>query len=222
MRYVTVVPWRPGEFRREMNWTITKPYLEKLGWPIFTGDAKGPWSRARAVNAAAREAGDWDVMLISDADTIGDPDLINAAATIAFRRNGAIRPHDKLWMLTPEQTADFRRFGRHGTIINFKTKCNPGGGLLVVSRVAWDTVGGYDESFVDWGHEDSHLNTRLLAETYWDMLEGSAYHLWHPRNTAKNAQILANKKRMRLIQMQYGEVIARESRERGWDVGAYL
>lgn len=220
--HVVLVPWRGGEFRRERNWGVVQRHLEAFGWPVFTGDAEGKWSRARAVNAAARSAGDWDVALISDADTVGEPDVIEAAAKLALQTRGAIRPHDKLWMLQPDQTQDFARQGAQGTIINIKTVCHPGGGLLVVSREAWDTVGGYDESFVDWGHEDSHLNTRLLAHAYWDIIEGNAYHLWHPRDTTTTPDVMENRRKMRLVQMEYGEVIARESRARGWDVGAYL
>lgn len=222
VKVVTLVPWRPGEFRREWNYRVVKPHLEGLGWPIFEGDSRGPWARARAVNAAARAAGDWDVAFISDADTIGDPVVLEEAVSESLRTHGAIRPHSNLWMLSPEQTADFARFGVAGTIINFKTKNNPGGGLMVVSRDAWDAVGGYDEEFVDWGHEDSHFNTRLLALAHWDILDGNAYHLWHPRDTTKTPEVLANAKRMRLIQMEYAEVIERESRRRGYDVAAHL
>lgn len=222
MKVAILVPWRPGEFRREWNWAVVRRTLESYGWPIYTGDSEGPWARARAVNEAARKAGDWDVCLISDADTVGDKPVIDAAISRAYQTNGAIRPHDRLWMLSPEQTADFAKYGVEGTIINIKTKCNRGGGLMVVSRAAWDKVGGYCEDFVEWGHEDSHFNTRLLAEAYWDMLDGQAYHMWHPRDTTKTPEIMANKKRMRLIQMQYGEVIANETRRRGWDVAAYL
>ncbi len=222
LRVVTLVPWRAGEFRRVRNYNVVRPYLEAMNWPIFEGDSDGPWARARAVNAAARAAGDWDVALISDADTVGEPETLERAVEEALRTNGGIRPHSNLWMLSPEQSADFARFGRQGTVINFKTQNNKGGGLMVVSRAAWDIVGGYDEEFVDWGHEDSHFNTRLLAHAHWDILDGNAYHLWHPRSTEKTPAVLANAKRMRLIQMEHHEVIRAESIKRGWDVGAHL
>lgn len=222
MRCVTLVPYRAGDFKRDRNWQIVLRHLRELGWPIMVGDSVGPWSRAQAINNAAAAAGDWDIALINDADTVGEPQRIRDAATIAYEMKGAIRPHDHLWMLRSDQTADFARQGPEGTIINWKTKLNPGGGLLVVSRSAWDTVGGYDPKFIEWGHEDSHLNTRLLAECFWDIIPGNAYHLYHHRDTRKTAQTWANKDRMKAIQAHYADVIERESKERGWDVGAYL
>lgn len=222
MRIVVLIPWRAGELRRERNYAIVRPYLQELGWEIFEGDADGPWSRARAVNAAAQAAGDWDAALISDADTVGDPERFDVAVKLATARAGAIRPHDQLWMLSPEQTADFATFGPENVILTFKTPRNRGGGLLVVSRAAWDAVGGYDERFVTWGHEDSDLNTRLLVDADWDRIPGNAWHLWHPRDTTRTTQTIENRSRMRQTQARYAAEIARVSEARGWDVGSYL
>ena len=72
-RIVILVPWRGGDDRREWLWDICRPWLERFGWPIFTGDSVGPWARAAAVNAAesaAEAAGGWDLALVADTDTI--------------------------------------------------------------------------------------------------------------------------------------------------------
>lgn len=222
MRPVILVPWRGGEVRRERNRRTATRYLRAYGWDIYEGDSEGPWSRGRAVNAAARAAGEWDVALIADADTIGDPTVVARAANRALRTGGAYRPHNRLWMLNPAQSADLASFGPESLILTAKTTTHPGGGLLVVSRSAWDAVGGYDDRFVEWGHEDSDLNTRLLAAADWDVLVGDAYHLWHPRDTTKTPNVLANRDRMRRTQVANREAIRRASEERGWDVGAHL
>jgi len=96
------------------------------------------------------------------------------------------------------------------------------GGLLVVSRAAWDRVGGYDERFIGWGHEDSDLHTRLLAEAHWDRIEGQAWHLWHPRDPHRTPERMANQRMMHDVQDRYRKVIEAESERRGWDVGAVL
>lgn len=98
----------------------------------------------------------------------------------------------------------------------------PGGGLLVVHRRAWDAVGGYDERFVGWGHEDSALHTTLLAEAHWDRIEGQAWHLYHARDKTNTPERMANRQMMAEVQERYAHVIARESKRRGWDVGAVL
>jgi hypothetical protein len=222
VRPVVLVPWRGGDFRREKSWAIVRSYLEQYDWPIYTGDSPGAWSRAQAVNAAADAAGDWDVALINDGDTVGQRHVIVEAAVKALDTKGGIRPHNRLWMLSSEQSSDFASFGPEGTIVNIKTKLNPGGGLMVVSRAAWDAVGGYDDAFQEWGHEDSHFNTRLLALAYWDMIEGTAWHLWHERDTTKTPNVIANRQRMREVQSQYEPIITEESNKRGWNVAAYL
>lgn len=222
MRVVIVVPWRGGEPTREKNWLITAPYLADLGWDIYLGDRQGPWSRGAAINAGAREAGSWEVMVIADADTIPEVEPIRKAVDMAAETAGAIRPHDTLWMMNPVETLQFIERGPGGVVQNRRSLVNLGGGLLVVSRDAWDRVGGYDETFVGWGHEDTHLNTRLLVQAHWDRIPGRAWHLFHPRDDGKTPDRWANKRKAMVIQMENEDFIRAEGVRRGWDVGAVL
>jgi N-terminal domain of galactosyltransferase len=220
MKVVTLVPWRPGNHIREQNWDWTRPHLEALGYPIFLGDRRGPWARAAACNEAARLAGDWDVALIADADTIPEADAVHRAVEIVSATPGAIRPHDRLWNLNRAQS---KILARQGTVrLSPNQRQLLGGGLLVIHREAWERVCGYDERFIGWGHEDSDLHTRLLAEAHWDRIEGQAWHLYHPRDRKDTPEREANHQMMRDVQDRYAHVIARESKRRGWDVGKVL
>ena len=107
MKVVTLVPWRGGDELREQSWDIVRPYLERFGWRIYVGDREGPWSRGAAINAAARDAGNWDVAVIADADTI-PPEGLDAAVVAALRSGGGVRP-----TRSPVQ-ADAFRFHRCG------------------------------------------------------------------------------------------------------------
>jgi len=220
MRTVVLVPWRAGNRQREWNWRVTQPHLERLGFPLFLGDRPGPWARAAACNEAAREAGAWDVALIADADTIGEPEVIHRAVRMVG--DGAIRPHDVLYALNPAQSKILAQKGPLGVRLSPRQKTMLGGGLLVVSREAWERVGGYDERFIGWGHEDSALHTSLLAEAHWDRIPGRAWHLYHPRDNTQTLARLKNRQMMHEVQERYADVIARESEERGWDIGAVL
>jgi GT2 family glycosyltransferase len=55
------------------------------------------------------------------------------------------------------------------------------GGAVVVSRAAFEEVGGYDERFVGWGWEDTSFAIALEKlcgpQT---RVPGPLYHLWHP------------------------------------------
>jgi hypothetical protein len=203
-------------------WKVAQPYLADLGYPIWLGDREGPWSRGAAINAGARQAGDWDVMVIADADTVPEVEPVRKAVEMVRETNGAIRPHDTLWMMNPVETIKFVAGGPGNVTRRPKSLINLGGGLLVVSRTAWERVGGYDETFVGWGHEDTHLNTRLLLEAYWDRIPGMAWHLWHPRDDGKTPERWANKRKAMVLQMQHSDRIAAEGHRRGWDVGAVL
>jgi hypothetical protein len=218
-RVVTCVPWRGGKAEREELWRIVRPHLEGLGWPIFTGDREGPWSRAAACNAAAAAAGEWDVALFADADTIPEPDTVMQAVERVVEHGGAIRPHDHLWTLSAGEMRLFRMRGE----INFQPRrTNPGGGLLVITRRAFDAVGGFDERFVGWGHEDSHMATMLLVEADWDRLPGNAWHLYHERDSADTPERRTNRAMMHRVQREHRAEIEAASRARGYDVGAIL
>jgi len=221
VRVVTLVPWRPEPTgAREELYRVVRPYLDALGWPVFEGDGPGPWSRARAVNAAAELAEDWEAALIADADTIPERMAVLSAVQLAVARGGAIRPHDTLYSLNPVQTRLVARKGLKALNLYVRQRTLPGGGLLAISRAAWDAVDGYDERYVGWGHEDSDLHTRLLARADWDRIPGVAYHLFHPRDRARTTP--ANRARMDEVQRQHARDIERASRARGYDVGSVL
>jgi hypothetical protein len=194
----------------------------ELDWPIYLGDRPGPWARAAACNAAAAAAGRWDVALVTDADTIPSSRPIREAVQIAYETHGAIRPHDRLYDLNRSQSLIIGSRGPQALTLSPRQKILLGGGLLVISRRAWESVGGYDERFIGWGHEDSAMNTSLLAEAYWDRIPGEAWHLWHPRDATDTPERRTNRRMMAEIQHRHRPAIEKVSRERGWDVGAVL
>jgi hypothetical protein len=161
-------------------------------------------------------------MVIADADTVPEVEPVKLAVDMAVALHGAIRPHDTLWMMNPVETMQFKARGPGGVERHERSLINAGGGLLVVERSAWETVGGYDETFVGWGHEDTHLNTRLLVHTYWDRIPGVAWHLWHPRADGKTPERWSNHRKAMVEQMRYADALQAAAAHRGWDVGAVL
>lgn len=211
MRFVILVPWRPSDDRRRLLWDWTRPYLEEFG-PVFTGDSDGPWSRASACNRASKEAGQWDVALVADSDTIPEPGSIERAVAWVESTGGAARPHLDRYILNPQGTLRFGQLGLEGLRPEDIDHSWPGGGLLVLTREAFETVGGYDESFVGWGYEDTAMTLALLRHSRWDRLPGKAWHLWHQPG---RASMRTRQKAQELYAEYAAEIEALGSNQRG-------
>jgi GT2 family glycosyltransferase len=221
LEVAVLIPWRAGDELREQSWDVVRPYIERLGWPLHCGDRDGPWSRAAAINAAAADAGAWDVAVIIDADTIPPPDL-DAAVKLAHETAGAIRPHDHLYRLTPSGNIAVARGGLEALEQRHYLDEYPGGGMLVISRSAWEATGGPSEKFIGWGHEDTEWNMRLVAFADWDRIPGEAYHLWHPDSPKRTREYLANRKLLMAAQYKYARQVQQASQRKGVRLEAIL
>ena len=165
---VIVVPRRADGGRRDALWQFTRRHWEALGWPIVEGHHdEGPFNAAAARNAAARIAGEWEVAVFVDADTVMlDHEPVRKAVRIADASGQMVRPYNRYWM-TDEGGADaFMATGRRPSVgIRPLRSTDAHGGVNVVPRRLWGEVGGYDERFRGWGSEDAafELACRMLG-----------------------------------------------------------
>lgn len=198
---VTLVPLRLSEVdpARQAAWEFTFEHLQSFGWPIYTADSRGEWSRSEAINRAARDADEtpWDVAVIADADTIHLPQELRRGVAWAAKLQTLVVPWRTRWKLSQVGTERFLDRGIEGgpggyTVADLdltdrtRTRMPPKvrGGTTIVPRTVWDRVGGFDEGFVEWGHED--VAFRMAASTLTpgriNELFGTVWHLWHPRH----------------------------------------
>jgi hypothetical protein len=163
----------------------------------------GAFNRSAAINRAAREAGEWDVALIIDADTLCDPHAVRSAVDIAAATNAMVVAGDERVMLTKEGTAkilagyrgNWRVRGIQQRVYTDSCSC-----CVAVSRQLWDQVGGFDELFASWGWED--VAFRIACETLSGKtmvkLSSAMFHLYHltsHENNARHPGYLANQQR---------------------------
>jgi predicted glycosyltransferase involved in capsule biosynthesis len=184
-----LIPYGGDEEWRERNfhWLLRR-YGDLLpGAQIVIGSSDEPFSRARARNQAFSQC-TGDTLLIADADTLFHVDQIEAAVQLLHRRRTWVIPYTWYYNLSREVTNSVLNLDPTETILeptstsSYEHKVESWAGLLVMSRTAFELVGGYDERFQGWGYEDNAF--RLALDTLWGPHErvgwGYCLHLWHP------------------------------------------
>lgn len=187
IRTVILVPYRPDGGHRDRLWQFTKQWLQDRHplYEIFEGHSPdGPFNRSAAVNDAASQAGDWQVAVIADADTIVPARQLRkavAAATLddrlvaAFTSVIELDKHCTENILTAGLSLDTLGIDRVRTD-DIATQSS----ALAINRFLWDKIGGFDEKFIGWGGEDNAF--WKAAEIHGGTpkrIDGSAIHLWH-------------------------------------------
>lgn len=157
-------------------------------------EVSGPFSKAAACNAGVLRART-DVVSLIDADTMVDSrSLMLSAQLIKLSRRlqpvAAVRPFGRLVDLDSARSQQVYETGRlpaglleSGDPSRSLEHIPLAGGILVIDRETYVSLGGMDESFCGWGGEDdafsavlqrSGVLTRVLTKEV-------AYHLWHAR-----------------------------------------
>jgi N-terminal domain of galactosyltransferase len=209
MKTVFLVPYRPDGGRREDLWLFVWRWLRaKHPHDIILGESPpGPFNRSAAINHAAHKAGNWDVAIIHDADTLADPHILEAAITQAHNTGGCYFPFTTYHYLSPDATTQL--LAHSGSIFLATDHTRPDNGLRphhhsgiqAISRKAYEAIGGFPNPCQGWGAEDAIVEE--LLRTFHqppEWLPGAALHLYHhphggdgrgeDPNTRRNRQIL--------------------------------
>ena len=196
MRTVILLPWRSDNGWREKLWAHCRAIWEREfpEWPIYLGVSDdGPFQRSQAINRAAEAAGDWDVALIIDGDTISEPEAVRRAVAYALATGGVGIAHRARLMLTKGATHQLLSGRKVPTRSNRSVSrvwqdsvsC-----AVAVSRRTWELVGGFDERFVGWGFEDTafYVACETLTGKPGRFEEAECLHLWHESQPEANKQ----------------------------------
>ena len=215
-----LVPRRDDGGHRDELWGFVRSHLEREhpDWPIHEGHHDdGPFNRSAAINAAAELAGDWDVAVIADSDTVIPPVSLRAGVEMAAALGWMVNCLDLRIMLNERGT---RRIMRGGPAYDTADWRRPDwmervepeapSSAVVVRRDLFDRVGRFDEKFVGWGHEDSAFRIACETVTGVPMLRVGApvYHLWHPESPEVRGTPTrrANMRRLAVYEAAAGDV----------------
>lgn len=156
-----VIPWREtpsrlSAFNKLINWYNTNiPEAQ-----IFTPDRPGSsWSMSGSRNdgiLAATSAG-CDVIVLNDADTFPQLNVLQEAMKEAFIDNKVHIPYQQTHILYQGETEAFLNDNLpdyYHTLVSV-AECS---GVNVFTPAAWNSIGGGDEKFIGWGYEDLAMN----------------------------------------------------------------
>ncbi|MDH6423397.1 galactosyltransferase-related protein [Aurantimicrobium minutum] len=153
------------------------------------------FNKAQACNAGFKNTTE-DAIALVDADTVMNSRVFIAALKRVAAKDEVIRPFGSLTDLTVTETekylttqelpvsADTQRDDRRsGDVIPM---C---GGIVILTRERYFSVGGFDERFRGWGGEDDAFGYALARSGATIMIVKAepAYHLWHDRNMIARA-----------------------------------
>lgn len=158
------------------------------GFAVEFGECDSPeWSKGAAVADGVARCAAADVLVLADADSFTFEPASVAAAVSAVAAGAApwAIPHGRVYRLNRRETErlydDPRGIPRLGALARPAYPSVPGGGITVVSREAFELVGGIDHRFRGWGGEDLAFGWALhtLAGAPAE-IGGKLVHLWHP------------------------------------------
>jgi hypothetical protein len=195
MKTVILVPRRKDSGRRDRLWGFCRDWWEHYfpDLEIFEGHHNiGGFSRAEAVNDAARDAGNWELCLIIDSDVIMQGVLqVRQGLQIAADTGRMVYCHDWRYALNgaatdallagtlrlPEKPADDLLEPPYGSYGPTFSNCQ------AFRRDLFDEIGWLDERLYYWGVDDWAL--RIAPQTLRganERVHGNVYHLFHPRS----------------------------------------
>ena len=193
MRVVFLVPRRDDNGHRDRLWRYARQRWERMfpDWPIYEGHHDdGPFNRARAINDAAAEAGEWDVGIVIDSDVMVRRSQAEAAVSSAA--GGGVTWAHRRWRgfheaWTKRILDDNRQYGDEFEDVDLDIlveRTNPlsWSCCIAIPRAVFDDLGGFDERFRGWGFEDMAFQSVIVGLYPWRRIEGDVIHLWHPRS----------------------------------------
>lgn len=167
----------------------------------------GPWSKGAALRDAYKDA-KHDILVIADADCYVDIDALRVS--IEAVASGAAKwasPHARVIRIDQRNSKRIL----NGDLAPMRAPRNNvkrapmGGGIVVLSREAWEMVNGIDPRFFGWGGEDISfgwaLETLCGRRQHGD---ATLWHLWHEpahgpdrRGTAESEALAGRYRRAR-------------------------
>ncbi|OGF05186.1 MAG: hypothetical protein A2W00_05355 [Candidatus Eisenbacteria bacterium RBG_16_71_46] len=175
-RTVILIPYRGTDAWRRAAYKAVRAQADATGFDVYAADSGDqPFSIARTWNLLSEMAdadGHWDKAVRWGADLVLKDPVKQVRAALKVDR-GYVACFDAAHKQTRSEAAR-ETLAWAGKV--------PFGGPSVITRRLWDLVGGYDDRFKGWGHEDrAFVHGCTLHDGERARVRGGMCQLWHPR-----------------------------------------
>jgi len=145
---------------------------------IYNHTTGFPWNRSHALNTGLRRA-EGELILFSDIDLIYDR---NFFTNLISKKKENVQLFQQVYWL-PKNYTDYQNLKSNLKDLKISDSGSKGG-VHLIERKKLIEIGGYDEFYCFWGHEDNdlfHRLDKLGIKTEWMLPEvAPVYHQWHP------------------------------------------
>lgn len=192
-----IIPFQSDNSIRQKNldWIVNRykylfPDFEIVIGEDNTNDYR--FCKSRAINNAVRSA-TGKILIIADADMIVSKNSVEKGIRLLEKYPLVLpyNPYFRLNRIITEQIlesdyeVDMPVLQKMNSEAVYSRESARAGGMQILFRSTFESVGGYDERFIGWGGEDTCF-VRAVETLFGKgkVIDGSAYHLWHPRQSS--------------------------------------
>lgn len=197
------IPYKADGGRRDRIADYTKTlFWEPNGFEVvYLANDDEEFNISKARNLALNY--DEEILVFSDSDSIPDIRMLERAIETARQRNTMVFPFNTALELN-KPTSDWHldngvipKGTRPIQAEHIRRRSDElQSSIYAIPRALFEKVGGFDEKFVGWGHEDLAFVKKL--ELYGHRahhLPGSFNHIWHEKAVPKEMKVYPNAKR---------------------------
>lgn len=145
-----------------------------------------PYCRSWAFNVGAKAASA-DVLVLHDNDMVIPADY--SKEILAKVKNGfeVVNLKRFIFYLTEKHSAAMfeNAYSLDAHAPESIMQNSEGGGSIAITKKAYQTIGGFDESFIGWGGEDNEFWERAQTLPLWPYAYLPLVHLWHAAQPGK-------------------------------------
>ncbi len=160
---------------------------------FIVGSSPAPFNKSSSINRAVKNASG-EILIILDADIICSPEAIYTSLHLLDRYTWVI-PFKKVLDLTEESSKTLLNSKPqwplpHNLEVNIRKAGDaiPVGGINIVRKKDFITVGGFDERFKGWGGEDDAFAAAMNTICgRFKRINNNIYHIWHPSSYVKGS-----------------------------------